>query len=595
MLVKKVPTILYWVIIVVLILSALAGCSQQESAPVEEPVEPTPEESAPVEEPTEPAPEEEQPTTAVIIIPQDPLGFNGLVADTGYEAMVGELALLAVSEIDPSGNVYPELAEEIPTLENGGVVFDEENWTMDVTWELRQDVFWADGEQVTVDDVIFTWDAITDPEMGIWVDGVDYTDSIEKVDDFTFIVHYNTVYTAYQTQFGGENFNVYPEHYCDASQGFTAWDCNREPLSNGPYILEEWVTGDHLSFRRNENYFEEGKPSIDQVVVRIVPEQAVRKTMMLEGDADMNMWLGESEAADLSGSDNVYVSFSPSERWVFRLIPNLVQRGTVDPAGLPHPVLGDVRVRQAIRMAVDVDKITGSVFLGYPKPVWTEFFRPPYVCDIPRPALDLAGAKSLLEEAGWTDTDGDGVRECHGCPTAEEGYLMEIELMTYGEYGEELELAHQLVGEMLGELGIKANLSIVEGAVMWADYASGGLEQNGDFDLNLYDDGYPGIDPTDNQLWYYYYTDAAEPDYGWNVGRWSNADFDALLDEAYTLDEDYRKELFCQMAEIMDSELPQILLWSAIGADAFSTRLQGGQSTTNDLPTWNVADWIINE
>lgn len=595
MLVKKVPTILYWVVIVVLILSALAGCSQQESAPVEEPVEPTPEESAPVEEPTEPAPEEEQPTTAVIIIPQDPLGFNGLVADTGYEAMVGELALLAVSEIDPSGNVYPELAEEIPTLENGGVVFDEENWTMDVTWKLRQDVFWADGEQVTADDVIFTWDAITDPEMGIWVDGVDYTDSIEKVDDFTFIVHYNTVYTAYQTQFGGENFNVYPEHYCDASQGFTAWDCNREPLSNGPYILEEWVTGDHLSFRRNENYFEEGKPSIDQVVVRIVPEQAVRKTMMLEGDADMNMWLGESEAADLSGSDNVYVSFSPSERWVFRLIPNLVQRGTVDPAGPPHPVLGDVRVRQAIRMAIDVDKITGSVFLGYPKPVWTEFFRPPYVCDIPRPALDLAGAKSLLEEAGWTDTDGDGVRECHGCLTAEEGYLMEIELMTYGEYGEELELAHQLVGEMLGELGIKANLSIVEGAVMWADYASGGLEQNGDFDLNLYDDGYPGIDPTDNQLWYYYYTDAAEPDYGWNVGRWSNADFDALLDEAYTLDEDYRKELFCQMAEIMDSELPQILLWSAIGADAFSTRLQGGQSTTNDLPTWNVADWIINE
>ncbi len=578
-----------------LILSALAGCSQQESAPVEEPVEPTPEESAPVEEPTEPAPEEEQPTTAVIIIPQDPLGFNGLVADTGYEAMVGELALLAVSEIDPSGNVYPELAEEIPTLENGGVVFDEENWTMDVTWKLRQDVFWADGEQVTADDVIFTWDAITDPEMGIWVDGVDYTDSIEKVDDFTFIVHYNTVYTAYQTQFGGENFNVYPEHYCDASQGFTVWDCNREPLSNGPYILEEWVTGDHLSFRRNENYFEEGKPSIDQVVVRIVPEQAVRKTMMLEGDADMNMWLGESEAADLSGSDNVYVSFSPSERWVFRLIPNLVQRGTVDPAGPPHPVLGDVRVRQAIRMAIDVDKITGSVFLGYPKPVWTEFFRPPYVCDIPRPALDLEVAKSLLEEAGWTDTDGDGVRECHGCLTAEEGYLMEIELMTYGEYGEELELAHQLVGEMLGELGIKANLSIVEGAVMWADYASGGLEQNGDFDLNLYDDGYPGIDPTDNQLWYYYYTDAAEPDYGWNVGRWSNADFDALLDEAYTLDEDYRKELFCQMAEIMDSELPQILLWSAIGADAFSTRLQGGQSTTNDLPTWNVADWIINE
>lgn len=534
--------------------------------------------------------------SAVIIIPQDPLGFNGLVADTGYEAMVGELVLLAVSEIDPNGNVYPELAAEIPTLENGGVVFDEDAWTMDVTWKLRDDVFWADGEQVTADDLIFTWDAITDPEMGIWVDGVDYTDSLEKVDDFTFIVHYNTVYTSYQTQFGGENFNVYPEHYCDASQGFTAWDCNREPLSDGPYVLEEWVTGDHLTFKRNENYFEEGKPSIDSIIVRIVPEQSVRKTMMAEGDADMNMWLSEAEAKELSEMDNVYVSFAPTERWVFRLIPNLAARGTIDSAATPHPILSDVRVRQAIRKSIDVDKIINSVFLGYPKPVWTEFFRPPYnVCDIPSPTYDPDGAMTLLEEAGWTDSDGNGVRECNGCETADDGYPMSIELMTYGEYGEELELAHQLVGEMLQAIGFQVDLSIVEGAVLWADYESGGIEQTGDFDLNMYDDGYPGIDPTDNQLWYYYYTDAGEPDYGWNVGRWSNADFDALLDEAYTLDEDYRKEVFCQMATIMDEELPQILLWSAIGADAFSTRTQGGQSTTNDLPTWNVADWTISE
>lgn len=582
----RVTNVVVMILIVVLLAIGLSGCG----------TEPAAEEPGTGDVGEIPAADEQTTSSAVIIIPQDPLGFNGLVADTGYEAMIGELVLLAVSEIDPNGNIYPELAVEIPTLENGGVVFDEDAWTMDVTWKLREDVFWADGEQVTADDVIFTWNAITDPEMGIWVDGVDYTDSIEKVDDFTFIVHYNTVYTSYQTQFGGENFNVYPEHYCDAAQGFTAWDCNREPLSNGPYILEEWVTGNYLTFTRNENYFEDGKPAIDQIIVQIVPEQSVRKTMMAEGDGDMNMWLSEAEAQELAELDNVYVSFAPSERWVFRLIPNLVERGTTDPTGSPHPVLGDVQVRKAIRSAVDVDTIIESVFLGYPKPVWTEFFRPPYnVCDVPRPAFDPDAARTMLEDAGWTDTDDDGTRECSGCATAEDGTLMEIELMTYGEYGEELELAHQLIGEMLQDIGIKVNLSVIEGAVLWADYASGGLEQTGDFDLNLYDDGYPGVDPTDNQLWYYYYTDAAEPDYGWNVGRWSNADFDALLDEAYTLDEDYRKELFCQMAEIMDAELPQILLWSAIGADAFSNRLQGGQSTTNDLPTWNVADWVISE
>ena len=72
-----------------------------------------------------------------------------------------------------------------------------------------------------------------------------------------------------------------------------------------------------------------------------------------------------------------------------------------------------------------------------------------------------------------------------------------------------------------------------------------------------------------------------------------NADFDALLDEAYTLDEDYRKELFCQMAEIMDAELPEALLFTAINADAHSVRLQGVQSTTNDIVTWNSADWTL--
>jgi ABC-type transport system substrate-binding protein len=94
-------------------------------------------------------------------------------------------------------------------------------------------------------------------------------------------------------------------------------------------------------------------------------------------------------------------------------------------------------------------------------------------------------------------------------------------------------------------------------------------------------------------LWFYYYSDAAEPDYGWNVGRWRNADFDALLDEAYTLDEEYRQELFCQMADLLEQELPEILLWTELDADGYSSRLQGVQATVNDLVTWNVADWTV--
>ncbi len=535
-------------------------------------------------------------TSIVIVIPEDPPSFNGAVTDTGYEQMVMELVLLGLTDLDPKGNVLTEMAAELPTLENGGVILDEDAWTMDVTWKIRDDIYWADGEPVTADDVVFTWEAMSNPETGIWTYGSDYVDSIEKIDDYSLIVHYNTVYPGYMTQFGNENVAIWPEHYCDAEQGFVSWDCNREPLSNGPYLLQEWDPGDHLTFVRNPDYYEAGKPYTDKIIVKIVPEEAVMRQMMIEGDADVYMWLNETGIQELQSVPNVGISFSPITRWAMRLVPNLAAKGSIDGEADPHPFLSDVRVRQAMRMAIDVDTIAKEIFLGYSDPIWTEMFRPPFnSCGIPKPEYDPEGAKALLEEAGWTDEDGDGIRECHGCTTgAEEGYPMSMEFMIYAEYGELLELSQQLIAEQLKEIGMGTELGMVEGGIMWADYGSGGTEQNGEFELDLWDDGYFGFDIQD-YLWSFYYSEAVEPDWGWNVGRWYNKDFDALLDEAYTLDEEYNTEMLCEAARILDQELPHIILWSAIDAAGYSTRTEGVQATINDVITWNAADWRVVE
>ncbi|MBN2148767.1 MAG: peptide ABC transporter substrate-binding protein [Anaerolineales bacterium] len=564
----------------VLLSVALASCARLTSTPAggETPV----------------VTEEAQKSSVVIVIPEDPPNFNAAVYDTGYDALVMELVLLGLTDLNPNGEVITELAAELPSTENGSVVIDEENWTMDVTWKLRQDVKWQDGQPVTADDLVFTYEAIVNPETGGWIPGVDYIDSVEKVDQYTVVVHYNSIYPGYLLQFGGEQVVLWPAHYCNAEEGFIAWDCARQPLSNGPYILEEWTVGDHMNFVRNPGYYQPGKPTIERIVVRIIPDDAVRKTMLIQGDADIYPWVTEPVATDLiQQASLVTVSVSPTSRWVMRLFPNLAARGTIDSVETPHPILADVRVRQAIRMAIDVPQISDSIFYGYSKPVWSEFFRPPYdTCNIPQPVYDPAAAAALLEEAGWRDTDGDEVRECHGCLYAEEGYVMEMEMITYSEYGEALVLTQQLISEMLGKIGMHLRLTVMEGSVMWADFASGGIEQRGNFDIDLYDDGYAGSDPTDF-LWQYYAADAAIPDYGWNIGRWYNEDFNALLDEAYTLDEAYRQEVFCQMAEILDEEVPQILLFTTINADAFSNRLNGPQATANDMVTWNVADWTI--
>ncbi|MFL7892605.1 MAG: peptide ABC transporter substrate-binding protein [Anaerolineales bacterium] len=601
----------FWLLLAVLILAAFAldACAPAATEAPAEPTTPqepaaTEEEAPPPEvEPTEaPLPEVEptesppsgEPTTAIILIPEDPVAFNGLITDTGYEQMVGELVMLSLAEADPMGNIFPELAAELPTLENGGVEFDEDTWTMAVTWKLRDDVYWADGEQVTADDVIFTWNTIAEQA---WTDGVDYTESLEKIDDFTFKVNYyeGYVFPNYLLQFGGENFFVYPEHYCDAEQGFYEWDCDKQPLSDGPYMLDEWVTNDHLTFVRNPNYFEEGKPAIDRIIVQIVPEQSVRETIMLEGDADIHYWPGDESGEVYKVSDNVDFMVSPTERWVMRLIPNLAAYGEMDPEAAPHPFLSDVRVRQAIRMAIDVDTIVNEIHYGNGEPMWTEFFRPPYECDIPRPAYDPEAAAALLEEAGWVDTDGDGIRECQGCPNAEDGTPMTMEFAIYSEYGEALVLAQQYIAENLADIGIGTELLSIEGAVMWAPSEDGGTEQSSNFELDMWDDGYPGVDPTDYQLWAYYYSEATEENGGFNVGHYANPDFDALLDEAYTLDEDYRKEIFCEIAQILDEDLPQILLYTTLEVHGVNTRLDGVQPSVNDPLTWNVADWTISE
>ncbi len=583
---KSIKVLVFGLIALMLIIGA-TNCAP---APAEEgvaPEEPAAEEPA-AEEPAaeEPAAEEpmDEKSSITILVPDNPVAFNGINTDTGYEQAMGELVMLSLSETDPNGNVYPELAVEIPTVENGGLVVDEEAWTMTATWKLREDVYWADGEQVTVDDVIFTWDAMVD--AGAWYAAMDYTESIEKIDDFTFVVEFNTLFQAYNLQFGGEDVFIYPEHYCDAEAGFYEWNCDDEPLSSGPYILDEWVADDHLTFVRNENYFEEGKPIIDQVIVRIVPEETVKQQMMLEGDADIHYW-PDSAPSDVykETGNGTYFAKSPTERWVMRLIPNTKVKGDRE---TPHPFLSDVRVRRALRMSVDVDTIISEINLGYGEPVWNDFFRPPFNgCDIPRPKYDVEGAKALLEEAGWTDSDGDGIRECNGCETAEAGTVMSMEYAIYAEFGETLELAQQYIAEGWKEIGIDTELLIIEGAIMWAEAEDGGTEIAGLFELDMWDDGYPGTDPSD-QIWTFYSSGS-----DWNYGWWHNEDMDGYIDELYTVYEEDFLWAACEAAAILEEELPQILLWSALEAHGVSERLQGVQPSANDPVTWNVADWTL--
>jgi ABC-type transport system substrate-binding protein len=167
-----------------------------------------------------------------------------------------------------------------------------------------------------------------------------------------------------------------------------------------------------------------------------------------------------------------------------------------------------------------------------------------------------------------------------------------MQFITYGEYGQALEDTQTFIAEELANIGIKLNQLVVEGSVLWAASTDGGIEQSGNFDIDIWDDGYFGNDPTDF-LGSYYSSAAAVPDQGYNYGRYINPQIDDLINQAYTLDESVRADVFCQMAKILDEDLPELLLFTTVDANTHSTRLQGVQSNPNNAVSWNTTDWTL--
>jgi ABC-type transport system substrate-binding protein len=164
---------------------------------------------------------------------------------------------------------------------------------------------------------------------------------------------------------------------------------------------------------------------------------------------------------------------------------------------------------------------------------------------------------------------------------------MTMEFVLYAEAGELLLLSQQLIAENWKAIGVDTELLSVEGAVLWAEEEDGGTELAGNFEMDMWDDGYPGTDPSDF-IWTYYSSGSE-----WNFGWWFNEDMDAWIDEFYSLDEEYRPEVACEMAAILEEELPQLMFFSLLESHGISERLQGVQPSANDQVTWNIADWTL--
>ena len=524
----------------------------------------------------------------IVPIPIDPPSFNAYLNDTGYEALIGELVYGALAEIGPDGAYYPELAAELPTLANGGVSEDGRT----ITWRLRPGLKWSDGQPFTSADVRFTWQSLHD--SGIWAPGFDLIEDVTTPDPLTAVVHYREFYPNYLIQFGGQGTGVLSAHHCGATDKMLFWDCNFEPVSTGPFVLAQWIPGVRLTFMPNPYYYIPNRPLARQLVLEIQPDPELRRRRLERGNAHLDLWPTDPVLTQMESDGNIILIRTDPARYVLRLVANLSASGSLD-TDTPNPGLADVRVRQAIRYAIDAGRLNEEAFKNRGRVTETELGR--FDCDLQPYGYNPGLAAALLDEAGWVLPPDAKIRQCQGCGTAPDGTPLTLKSYTYVEFGEGMNTAHRLIKGMLAEVGIDMQREGVEGSKLWGTWENNGLELRGNFDLDLWDDGYYGVDPT---IYLTNYFDPRaiptrdNPVAGLNVSRYYNPNLIPLFDALHTpLPDNRRRVLLCDLAATLQQDLPQIPLLALPDVYAINPALQGVAPHIYDTVTWNAGEWHL--
>ncbi|HEY0601466.1 MAG TPA: peptide ABC transporter substrate-binding protein [Herpetosiphonaceae bacterium] len=536
---------------------------------------------------------------------QAPTILNFHLGQGTKDSDASRLILEPLAAIGPDGLPVPILAAEVPTVENGGVSQD----LTTVTWKLKEGVKWSDGSDFTADDVAFTYSYCADEKTACTTStafaGVK---SVEAVDPTTVKITWEAPNPNPYQMFVSTNGEILQKKQfenCVGEKASTDSACqaaNNAPIGTGPYKLREFRSGDSVTYDINENYRDPNKPFFKEVQMKGGGDAtSAARAVFQTGDTDYawNLQVEAPVLAQLQGGgqgDFLTIPGSSVERISLnRSNPSADlgdKRGEPDQ---PHPFLSDLKVRQALGMAID----RAAVAALYPPgagPTCEIITTAPYVDPsqlyggIHKCEQDIEGAKKLLDEAGWT-VGSDGIRE-------KDGVKMNILYQTTVNPLRQKEQA--LVKANWEAIGVAVELKSVDPGVFFSTDA-GNPDTFGHFyaDVQMYTNNYEQPDPT-NYLCGWTTEQIAQRSNQWQLNnneRYSNPEYDALCQQLRTeTDEAKRKELVLQMNNVVVEDVVVIpLVARPQVASGKSKKLQGVELTPWDTELWNVADWTMSE
>ncbi|MGE5224249.1 MAG: ABC transporter substrate-binding protein [Omnitrophica WOR_2 bacterium] len=572
----------------------LAGC--QTATPQAPAVEPT-QTTAAVEQPTQ-APAVEQPTQApaaatpteapkpteppaagkkvvTFLWTQEFDSLNPMYTNMWFSTVTEQLWNCWAWTYDEKNVAHPLLVKEIPTLENGGISKDFKTITM----KLADNIKWSDGEAITADDFVFTYQ--------MWVDKKNTVSStypyekvasVEAPDKQTVVMKFAEPFAPWEaTLWKG----LLPAHVLkpvfekEGSLDKAAY--NTAPtVGCGPYVFKEWQSGSFANFVASDNYWL-GKPKIDEVFIRFVPDDTAMVKALQAGDGDLGAFIPYSEVPTLKDAGiNLVTEPSGYNEGLFFLINK--DKG--------HPALLDVNVRKAIAMSLNLDKLNQDLHYGLTKPAASYWDALPFWNNPPMEnyKYDPEGAKKLLDDAGWK-VGSDGVREKDG---------KKLELKWGTTIREDRQNVQAIGQQELAAVGIKVNISSNDSDVFFADVANNGPAASGQLDIMEWSDA-PAFPDPDIYYWLCSEIPSADSPSGTNWFYLCDEELDSLIKkQASELDVTARQKIVEQINTIFHDKVYWLGLWQDPDVWAFNNKLQNVK-ISGVTPFFNIMEWDITQ
>ncbi len=521
---KKLCLLLAIMLLIALPLSACGGGDVDEPEEGEEPAE---------------GEENEEPVVLRIGIIQEADSTSPLIATMTAADRMFNLMYDDLIEYDDNYRPVGGLAEDW-TVSDDGLVW---------TFNLKEGIKWFDGEDFNADDVVWTYNTVVNGEFPQSPQMEGITETV-KVDEYTVEVHTE----APKADMEAIRVNILPEHiYGEKSEDELHTFSEDNPVGTGAFELVNWEQGQFLRFKANPNYFK-GAPQIDEIVYVLFANTDTLFQALQNGEVDAVAELSYSQVEQAEALDGIEV-IQPDGMNFTELGFNCWEA----PESKGNPLMLDPKIRVAIDTALDKQQIVDIALNGYGVP--GSSLIPPAVGDYHFEVDDDYGynpekAMEILEEAGYTDTDEDGIRE------DSEGNKLDFRFAVITSYGEAYVKAAGIIQKNLQDIGINVTINTMDGG------AQSELIYEQDFDTDMYLWGW-GAELDPSMKLSVMTTD--------QVGKrsdcfWSNEEYDELFEKQINqVDREERIDTVHKMQQIILEEAPYSILYYRNIVEAYRT------------------------